>query len=562
MLSPLRYWLLARPALFAAVFITLCATLAALALPAAAAEEPRSSRLVDRAWLQQHRSDVLLLDASMTPQHRQGHIAGAVSVDFYRYGPDEPTPAAMAQRMQSWGISPGRKVVIYDQGGEWMAARLFHDLFVHGVPAQDLHLLDGGLARWKASGGVVTSEASPAPARGSWQGSILRSEERVRLPEFLQASGDPERHVLLDALEPSYHYGQQKFFDRAGHVPGAVLLPSEDFFNADKTFKSADEIRRLLRYHGVRAGQTVHSHCGGGGAAATPWFALRFIAGHASAKLYLGSQREWLRDDRGLPFWTYSAPQMLRDTTWLAGWNAPMMRAMGAARINLVDVRPAQAYAQGHVPFALNLPAAGLGAQLRQTAALAAALGPAGVQPEHEVVLVSDGGISKDAALAFVAFQQLGHDKVSLLVDSVDDWAYRGQETTRQPTRVGMPTAPGEMTVPPAVYPRRSVPSKLATASDRPSGEFPRVWVDVGAALATSTGPWATNGRALRVPYTELLGERNMPKPAPELWKIIDKAGVPRHAEVVLVADDASEAAVAYVVFKLMGWPDLKVALR
>lgn len=548
MFSTLRYWLCAVPALFA--------TLAAL--PAAAADAVGPGRLVDVAWLQQHRADVLLLDASMTPRHRAGHIAGAVSADLYRYSADEPTPAAMEQRIQSWGVSPGRKVVVYDQGGDWMAARLFHDLFVHGVPAQDLFLLDGGLARWKASGGAVTQEATAAPARGSWQVSTLRSEERVRLPEFLQASGDPTRHVLLDALEPSYHYGQQKFFDRAGHVPGAVLLPSEDFFNADKTFKSADEIRRLLRYHGVRAEQTVHSHCGGGGAAATPWFALRFIAGHASTKLYLGSQREWLRDDRGLPFWTYSAPQLLRDTAWLAGWNAPMLRAFGVAQLNIVDVRPPEAYAQGHLPFALNLPAAGLGTQLRQAAALAATLGQAGVQPGHEVVLVSDGGISKDAALAFVAFEQLGHGKVSLLMDSVEDWAYRGQETTRQPTRVGMPSAPGEITVPPAMYPQRSAPSKLTSESDGPSGEFPRVWVDAGRAAGTPP----PTGRVLRLPYTELLGERNLPKPAPELWNIMDKAGVPRHAEVVVMADDAAEAAVAYVVFKLMGWPDLKVALR
>jgi len=561
MLSSLRYWLLAVPALLA----TLAGLPAAAANAAIAITEARSSRLVDVAWLQQNRMEVLLLDASMTPQHRAAHIAGAVSADFYRYSADETNPAAMAQRMQSWGISPGRKVVVYDQGGDWQAARLFHDLFVHGVPAQDLYLLDGGLTRWRALGGAVTQEATPAPARGSWQVSTRnsegRSQERVRLAEFLQASGDPTRHVLVDALTPSYYYGQEKFFDRAGHVPGAVLMPSEDFFNADKTFKSADEIRRLLRYHGVRAEQTVHTHCGGGGAAATPWFALRFIAGHASAKLYLGSHREWLRDDRGLPFWTYSAPQMLRETAWLAGWNAPMLRAFGATQINIIDVRSPQAYSQGHLPYALNLPAASLGQQLRQTAALAAALGPAGVQPGHEVVLVSDGGISKDAALAFVAFEQLGHAKVSLLMDSVEDWAYRGQETTRQPTRVGMPTAPGEITVPPALYPLRSVPSRLASESDPPNGEFPRVWVDAGRVVGTA-GTAPRTGRTLRLPYTELLGERNLPKPAPELWKIIDKAGVPRHAELVLIADDAAEAAVAYVVFKLMGWPDLKVALR
>ncbi|MDH5540791.1 MAG: hypothetical protein OEY03_15420, partial [Rhizobacter sp.] len=69
----------------------------------------------------------------------------------------------------------------------------------------------------------------------------VREEVRVRLPEFLVASGDRERHVLVDALGPGHYFGAEKFFDRAGRVPHAVLMPSTDFFNADKTFKSADE---------------------------------------------------------------------------------------------------------------------------------------------------------------------------------------------------------------------------------------------------------------------------------------------------------------------------------
>ena len=40
---------------------------------------------------------------------------------------------------------------------------------------------------------------------------------------------------------------------------------------------------------------------------------------------------------------------------------------------------------------------------------------------------------------------------------------------------------------------------------------------------------------------------------------ILNKAGVPRYAEIVCVADDPGEAAVVYFVLKLMGWPDVKV---
>lgn len=545
-------WLVLR-SLSAALILSAVAPVSALAAAA-------DSMLVDVGWLKQHRADVLLLDASLTSQHRTGHIAGAVSTDMYRYGPDEPSRQAMVQRMQSWGISPGRKIVVYDQGGDWMAARLFHDLYVHGVPAQDLHLLDGGLAAWKAGGGEVSTTPAPAPLPGTWQLRPFRSEERVLLPEFLAASGDLQGHALVDALSPSYYYGQQRFFSRAGHVPGAVSLPSEDFFGVDQRFKSAEEIRRLLRYHGIRADQDVLAHCGGGGAAAVPWFALRFLVDHPKARLYLGSQREWLRDDRGLPFWTYSAPQMLRDAEWLSGWNAPMLRMFGVANLNVVDVRGTATYARGHLPYAVSLPADALRAQIGQPQALAALFAAAGVNPGHEVVLVSEQGLTPDAAVAYLAFQQMRHGQVSLLLDTVDDWALRGFELTRQPTRVGAPRGMDDMAVPPTDYlAPAALHGALIARDSAAQGEFGRVFVATGRAAPTQ--PLA--GKLVHLPYPALLAAGGQPKAAAELWSLIEKAGIPRHAELVFVADDMAEAAVGYVIFKLMGWPDLKVmALR
>jgi len=61
------------------------------------------------------------------------------------------------------------------------------------------------------------------------------------------------------------------------------------------------------------------------------------------------------------------------------------------------------------------------------------------------------------------------------------------------------------------------------------------------------------------LPYTELLNADGTPKTAADLWKRIAQAGVPRHAEVILFADDPAEAAVNYYLFRLMGWPDVKV---
>jgi thiosulfate/3-mercaptopyruvate sulfurtransferase len=56
-----------------------------------------------------------------------------------------------------------------------------------------------------------------------------------------------------------------------------------------------------------------------------------------------------------------------------------------------------------------------------------------------------------------------------------------------------------------------------------------------------------------------MLNSDGTPKAGKDLWTLISKAGVPRHAELIVYADDVAEAAVNYTIFKLMGWPDVKV---
>ena len=533
--------------IFAAGFVAI------LVVIPASAEEGRQGRLVNVAWLQKYFAEVTLLDASFNHQHKAGHIPGAVSAD--NYGGQEPSRAVMEKRIQTWGISPGRKIVIYDKGGDWSAPRLFHDLYYNGVPADDLFILDGGLAQWQAQGGTVSKETTPSPAIGSFRIATVREEVRVRLPEFLVASGDKTNNALVDALGAEYYFGEDQFFTRAGHIPNATSMPSTDFFNADKTFKSPEEIRRMAGYLGVNPNQVVHSHCGGGGAAAVPWFALQFMADYPKVKLYWESHREWLRDDRGLPFWTYAAPQLQRDSVWLDGWNAPMLRAFGVAQLNIVDVRSAEKYALGHVPFALNLPAETFRSHLGHPQQLAELLGPAGVNSAHEVVIMAESGLTPGAALAYLAFAQLGHTKVSVLMDSADEWGSRGHKLITAPTIVGAPTSPKDITVPAAKY--QSQPRSDLIVSDMKStrSAYPRVFIASGKTTATRK----PDGKVVQLPYAELLNADGTPKAAKDLWKLLSKAGVPRQAELILYADDIAEAAVSYFVFRLMGWPDVKV---
>ncbi len=536
------------------MFLTITSCLL-LAQPLLAAEGI-TGNLVSVDWLNKNlkSAGVLVLDASGTQNYGKQHIPGAVAADLFAYGIAEMPTAEMEKVYQSWGISPDKRVVLYDEGAGMMATRLFWALYYHGFPAENLFVLDGGLAKWQDEKLPVTAEPSSPPKPGAFKVTTVNEDVRVRLPEVLAASGDPANSVLVEALGPDWHFGATRVFDRAGHIPHGILIPSKDFYNTDGTFKSADKIRQILTYFDIKPEQEIYAYCGGGVAASVPWFALKFIANYPKVRLYKESEMGWLVDERQLPYWTYDAPYLMRETGWLQFWGGQRLRMYGGANVSIIDVRSAGAFNQQHVPFAVNIPADVFRTNLTNPDKLASVLGPAGIHASHEAVIVSGAGLTKESALAFVMLEKLGQRKVSVFMDSVEKSAQLGFATDK-PTVVGSKKGPFDLTIAPSAYTVNQRKGVMIADAKSTTGVYPKIYVASGTQVPNKT----QNGQTVHVPYTDLLNADGTPKPAKDIWDILAKAGVPRYAELVCYSEDPGEAAVNYFVFKLMGYPDVKV---
>jgi thiosulfate/3-mercaptopyruvate sulfurtransferase len=523
------------------------------------AEAGVRGNLVDDGWLQKNlkNPDVVILDASPETYAKQ-HIPGAISVniyDLFAYGFGGLADGPAEQIFQSWGISPGKKIVIYDAGGGNEAPRFFFDLDYHGFPERDLFLLDGGLAKWQKDGFPVTKDPTPAPAKGTFRITKLNEALRGRLPEVVTASGDTANNALVEGLEPDWHFGATAPFDRAGHIPNGIMAQDADFYNPDKTFKSPEEIKKMLTYLGIRPEQQIYTYCGGGVAAAVPFFAAKFIADYPKVKLFPESELGWLSDERELPYWTFDAPYLMRQTGWMQFWSGQMIRMFLGAPVSIVDVRPAVAFNQGHIPFALNIPADVFKSNFADPAKLAAILGPDGVNPSDEAVVVSGAGLTKDSALAFVMLEKLGQKKVSVFMDSMDKWTQEGQKLSKNATVVAAKKGPHDTSIPPTTYPDNFRKGVVITDPNSTHGLYPKVFIASGKDVPAK----AEDGKVVHVLYTDLLNADGTPKAAKDIWTILSKAGVPRYAELVCYSDDPGEAAVDYFILKLMGFPDVKV---
>ncbi|MFZ0280480.1 MAG: rhodanese-like domain-containing protein, partial [Bacteroidales bacterium] len=380
-------------------------------------------------------------------------------------------------------------------------------------------------------------------------------EVKSELPEFITASGDLVNNVLLDALSPDWHFGEVAPFNRAGHIPNAIMVPSADFYNPDKTFKSTEDIKKMLNYFDIRPEQTIYTHCGGGVAASVPFFAVKFLAGFPRVKLYKESQLGWLSDERELPFWTYDAPLRMRETGWLQFWSGRMIRMYGGTKVSIVDVRSAGEFYKGHVPFALNIPADIFRKNIKDPGRLAEVLGKSGVNASLEAVVISDGLLTKDAALAFLMMENLGQKKVSVFMDPMDKWIKSGFTLTKDSTVVGNQKNP--LAIPLMLYPGNIRRDVIITELKNSHGLYPTIMIASGEDIPAK----AQEGKVVHIAYTDLLNGDGTPKAAKDIWKILDNAGIPRYAGLVCFSTDPGEAAVNYFILKLMGFPDVKVLL-
>ncbi|HYN95867.1 MAG TPA: rhodanese-like domain-containing protein, partial [Pilimelia sp.] len=81
----------------------------------------------------------------------------------------------------------------------------------------------------------------------------------------------------------------------AGHIPGAVNLPTTAHVGPAGRLRDRAELRAAFAAAGVRDGVPVGAYCGSGVTAAHTVLALH-VAGRPDAALYVGSWSHWLTD--------------------------------------------------------------------------------------------------------------------------------------------------------------------------------------------------------------------------------------------------------------------------
>ena len=228
-------------------------------------------------------------------EYRRGHVPGAALVDLDTdlAGPPGrggrhplPEPAALQAALRRAGVRDDRPVVVYDDWGGRAAARAWWLLRWAGH--RDVRLLDGAWPAWAAAGGPVETGDGRVPAAGDL---TVRPGGMPTADAHAAASAG----VLVDARAPERYRGEVEPVDPvAGHVPGAVNVPTDRALGEDGRFRSPCELAAVYEQVGAVPGAEVVTTCGSGVTAAHAVLALERAG--VRAALYPGSWSEWITD--------------------------------------------------------------------------------------------------------------------------------------------------------------------------------------------------------------------------------------------------------------------------
>lgn len=243
-----------------------------------------------------------LPDAGRDPraEYEAGHIPGARFLDLVSLtDATSPVPAALptaqqlAERLAALGIGHDDRIVLYDDSAVKTSARAWFTLVAHGL--ESVAVLDGGFCKWRAEGRSVesnsTQTASAAPI-------ALSQADRVATKADMLANLDSGAEQVLDARGADRVFGEgidPVHGGQNGRIPGAMNLPFGTVFNADGTFRSPSELRRLFEEAGVDMERPLTTTCGSGVTASVLLFAAH-LAGKDDVRLYDGSWQEWEAD--------------------------------------------------------------------------------------------------------------------------------------------------------------------------------------------------------------------------------------------------------------------------
>jgi len=251
-----------KKALAAAVVAGLVSTVGVV--PANAAPKNQARSVAQPDWLEANLDNpkVRIIEVSTEPGlYERGHIKNAIKFVWHTdlvdtVNRDIINAKNFSKLVQKAGISDDTTVVLYGDKNNWFAAWGAWIFNIYGQ--KDVRVLDGGRVKWEKDGRALTT-AVPTFSAGNF--TATRADKAIRatlINDVLPVAKKRVKADLVDIRGADEFNGKifaapgfQELAVRAGHIPGAINVPWGANVNADGTFKTVAELKKLYADKGI-----------------------------------------------------------------------------------------------------------------------------------------------------------------------------------------------------------------------------------------------------------------------------------------------------------------------
>ena len=257
-----------------------------------------NSLRIETSDFNKHKTTYKLLDTRANDVYVKGHIVDALNFPIaltyanMQVNGKLTDPFTMQKIVQNLGLNADDKLVIYDDGSFFDAARLFWALEVYGF--KNVKLLNAGYKQWLDKKFEISTH-TPAVTKSDYVTII--DNNRLATKFSTQIATKNPNQIIIDARPGKAYEGEVSSAKRFGHIPKAINIPASHNIDADNqgsVLKELSDLKDL--YKNLDKNKKIILYCAIGKISATNYFALRELGYNVSN--YDASWREWGNDFR------------------------------------------------------------------------------------------------------------------------------------------------------------------------------------------------------------------------------------------------------------------------
>jgi thiosulfate/3-mercaptopyruvate sulfurtransferase len=197
-------------------------------------------------------------------------------------------PAEIAKVLGKAGISDKKNIILYDDGKNKYAGRMYWVLKYMGAP--NVKILTKDLGAWRKVRVPITkaiTKAKPTTFTVKVDKSIFADYA------YVKANMAKSNVVLLDVRAANEFNGTSTNPVSKGHIKGAKNLEWSNVTKSNGDLKTKAELQKIFDGLGISKDKTVILYCGTSVRAGVVFMALKYL-GYQNVKVYDGAYNEWV----------------------------------------------------------------------------------------------------------------------------------------------------------------------------------------------------------------------------------------------------------------------------